>query len=402
MKIKIQRKDLLSGMQLVHGVVEKRNTMPILSHVLISAHDADSDVGSEDEGVISETSRSGRSTNLSFFATDLEIGISDHYPAQVIRPGKLTAPAGKLFEIVRKLPDGMIDIEQFDNYWISIESGNTYFKIAGLPPEEFPAFSISEGGSTVSVDAVLLSKLIRKTIFAVGENDSRYILNGILVHLQRVNESKSTLRFVAPDGHRMAFFDGVIKNTTEKSLEEQAILPKKAILEIRRLLGDAKNEKGGSEQEEPTLTFSKGLLTFKYKHTTLTTRLMQGNYPHYQQVIPNNNNKKIAVNRLAFEAALERVSILSQEKSDTIKMNVENGQITLHSNNPEMGEARESVQTSFQGESLESMFSARYLLDLLSVLDEEEVTFEFKDAVSSYIVREEGGKFLSIIMPLRD
>jgi DNA polymerase-3 subunit beta len=129
---------------------------------------------------------------------------------------------------------------------------------------------------------------------------------------------------------------------------------------------------------------------------------MQGNYPNYQQVIPNSNEKKILANKRALEGALERVSILSQEKSDTVKMSVEKGQIILRSNNPEMGEARETVETPFHGESFETMFSSRYLLDLLAALDEEDVTFEFKDPTSSCLIREEAGKFLSIVMPLRD
>ena len=293
MKIQIKRKYLLTGMQQVNGVVEKRNAMPILSHVLISATDQSTEVN---EGV-----DQAEVPNLSLFATDLEIGMSDQYPAHVITPGKVTAPAGKLLEIVRKLPEGLIEITELDNHWLSIESGSSYFKIAGLPPEEFPALSVSEGGTTLSVESSLLSKLIRKTIFAVGENDSRYILNGLLVQIQKVNESKSMIRFVATDGHRMAMADGVIKRTTEKTLEDQAILPKKAVLEIKRLLGEAaKSEKADAECDEPTLTFGKGLLTFKYKQTVLTTRVMQGNYPNYQQVIPSGNNKKIAVNKLAF------------------------------------------------------------------------------------------------------
>jgi DNA polymerase-3 subunit beta len=391
MKIQIKRKDLFAGLQQVHGVVEKRNTMPILSHVLISA-----------TGAILPNEENGNTpteANISLFATDLEIGICDHYPASVITPGKVTAPANKFFEIVRKLPDGVIDIEQLDNHWISIESGNSYFKMAGLAPEEFPALTLSEGDVKITVDAVLLTKLIRKTLFAVGENDSRYILNGLLLQIQKINEAKSQIRFVATDGHRLALADGVIKRTAEKLLEEQVILPKKAILEIKRILSDAK---GGESEEEPAITFGKGLLTFKYKTTILSSRLMNGNYPNYQQVIPNNNDKKISVNKFALTGALERVSILSQEKTDTIKMSVDSGQIILRSNNPELGEAREAVETSSSCEPFETLFSARYLMDLLSVLEEENVVFEFKDATSSCLVREDAGKFLSIIMPLKE
>ncbi len=391
MKIRITRKDLFTGLQQVHGVVEKRNTMPILSHVLISA---EAPIMTDADNEHTHTPQT-----ISLFATDLEIGIRDHYPAAVITPGKVTVPANKFFEIVRKLPDGMIDIEQLDNHWISIESGNSYFKMAGLSPEEFPALAISEGDITITVDTILLSKMIRKTLFAIGENDSRYILNGILLQIQKITDVKSQLRFVATDGHRLALTDGVIKRTTEKLLEEQVTVPKKAILEIKRILADIKSDES---KEEPTITFGKGLLTFKYKTTILTSRLMNGNYPNYQQVIPTHNDKHIIVNKFALTGGLERVSILSQEKADTIKMSVEKGQIVLSSQNPELGEAREVIDTSFAGEPFETLFSARYLMDLLSVLDEEHVTFEFKEATSSCLIREDAGKFLSIIMPLKE
>jgi len=395
MKIRIQRKDLFAGLQQIHGVVEKRNTMPILSHVLMVADEP------RDAPLLpnEENDTAPPSATISLFATDLEIGICDHYPASVITAGKITAPAAKFFEIVRKLPEGVIDIEQLDHHWISIESGNSHFTLAGLPPEEFPALAISEGDVQITTDPLLLAKLLRKTFFAIGENDSRYIFNGLLLQIQKISEVKSQLRFVATDGHRIALADGVIPRTTEKLLEEQVILPKKAILEIKRILSDVK---GGESAKEPTITFGKGLLTFKYKTTLLTSRLMNGNYPNYQQVIPTNNDKKIAANKFALTGALERVSILSHEKTDTIKMNIEKGQIILRANNPELGEAREAVETSFSGEPFEALFSARYLMDLLSVLEEENVVFEFKDSTSSCVIREDGGKFVSVIMPLKE
>lgn len=391
MKIRIKRKDLLAGMQQVHGVVEKRNTMPILSHVLMTAQEPI--LPTEENG------NTASEASLSLFATDLEIGICDHYKAEVLIPGKVTASAGKLFEIVRKLPDGVIDIEQLDNHWISIESGNSYFKIAGLAPEEFPALAISDGDINITVDPTLLTRLIQKTLFAIGENDSRYILNGLLLQMQKGTEGRSLIRFVATDGHRLALAEGIIKKTMEKSLEEQVILPKKAVLEMKRILSDAK---GGEGEEEPTITFGKGLLTFKYKTILLTSRLMHGNYPNYQQVIPKNNDKKFSANKFALIGALERVSILSHEKADTVKFSVEKGQMVFRSNNPELGEAREVLETSFNGEPFESLFNARYLLDLLSVLEEETVTFEFKDATASCLIREDAGKFLSIVMPLKE
>ncbi len=420
MKFRIEQKNLLAGMQRVVGVVEKRNTMPILSHVLLKAYQADGNGANE-----------GR---ISFFATDLEMGICDDYPAQIEKVGRITLSARKLLEIVHELPEGLVEIQQLEKNWVSIASGNATFKIAGLPPEEFPAPALSEGESRITIDPALLTALIGKTFFAVGENNSRYVLNGILIQIQNISEAKSTIRMVATDGNRLALAEGLIKRPKEWSLEEQVILPKKAVLEIKRVLDEIKSKEKGmtptagdgapvvakkgkgkdtpipGAQKELEITLGKGLFTFKVGSLILTSRLMHGNYPNYQQVIPKENDKKVSTNTGAFYGALGRVSILSREKTHTVSMIVGPGEIVLHADNPEIGEARERVATSFNGESFTALFSARYLLDLLGVLSNEEVTFEFKDPTSPCLIREdsghdasrEAGKFLSIIMPLRD
>ncbi len=400
MKIKVERKSFLAGIQRVAGVVEARNSMPILSHLLIQATGASEDTVNK--------------ARVSFFATDLEIGICCDTEAEVERSGKVTASAKKLLEIVQTLPDGIVEIEQIDRNWISIRAGNAHFKIAGLPPEEFPSPAFPEGEAKIAIDPKLLSLLMKKVLFAVGENDPRYILNGILLRVQKMS-GKSVVSLVATDGHRLAMAEGMIKTPQEWPVEESVILPKKATLEIKRLLEEQKSKEKSESADAKAekgleITVGKGVLAVQYGTTLLTSRLMHGNYPNYQQVIPKDNDKKVSTNRNALCQALGRVSILSHEKTHAIKVDIGGGEIVLQSNNPEIGEAQEQLAVSFTGEPFTTVFSARYLLDLLTVLDSEEVVFEFKDPDAACLVREdfhwgaarEVGKFLSIIMPIKD
>ena len=388
MKFHIERNLLLAGMQQVSGVVERRNTMPILSHVFISATTS-----------LSEGKQEG---TLAFFATDLETGVRCRYPAHVSIPGKMTAPARKFFEIVRELPEGIVKVEQDDKHWISIESGNAIFKIAGLPPDEYPSLSLmeEEGDVKIPIDPEMLSRLIRKTVFAAGENDPRYILNGLLLNIRKVSDTRNAIRMVGTDGHRLAMAEDTIKRPPEGPLEESVIIPRKAVVEMKRLLEETSSEK--SEGGGPLLTLGKGVLTFRQGTTLLASRLVHGNYPNYQQVIPRENEKKVSANKEAIRGALGRVSLLSDEKTAIIKVRVEKGEIIFQSSQTELGEARETVPTSYEGESFSTLFSARYLSDLLAVIDDDDIVFAFKDGASACLVQETSGRFLSVLMPLQD
>jgi len=386
MKFRIERRCLLSGLQQIAGIIEKRSTMPILSHVLIEAMEAEN----------------GGEMGISIFGTDLEMSILNRYQADVITPGKLTCPAKKLLEIARELPDGMVEIALQENYWISIEAGKAKFKISGLSPDDFPSPSFLDGGggSKISIPADILSKLIRKTVFATGENDPRYILNGLLLHTH-VTETKQMIRLVATDGHRLVLAEEAVKRHQGSSLEEQVIVPKKALLEIKRLLDEMPVAEGDQEQG-PEITFGKSLLTLKYGTARMSSRLLTGNYPNYNQVIPKDNNKHVPVNKSAILGALARVSLLADDKTSLVSTTVGNGQIEFLAKNNLVGEAFESVETSFNGEPFTTIFNAHYLRDLLLAIDDDEIVFEFKDGESACLVREKLGRYLSLLMPLRD
>jgi len=383
MQFQIERKSLLAGLQQVLGVVEKRSTMPMLSHILITANSPENSI----------------ETGISIFATDLEISISDDYPAHVIVPGQMTVPGKKLLEITRELPDGMVKMSLQENNWISVEAGKAYFKITGLPSDEFPtpSFLDEEGSARISISAELFSRLIRKTIFATGENDPRYILNGLLLETHKVTETKQMIRLVATDGNRLALAEEAVKDHQGLSIKEQVIVPKKALLEIKRLLDETAIT---DPEQETDIRFGKNLLTLKSGTARFSSRLLNGNYPNYNLVIPKENNNHVSANKELLLGALTRVSILSDEKTSLVKTTVNPGQIEFRAKNHLVGEASETVPTSFEGEPFTTFFSARYLRDILLATDDSEIVFEFKDTESACLIREKSGRYLSLLMPV--
>lgn len=374
MKVRIGRDELLTGLQRVQGVVEKRNTMPILSNVLLEA----------------------RQEGAEIVATDLEIGMRGLYKAAVLETGGVTISARKLFEIIKELPSGDIELTTGENNWTTIQTGKSQFKIVGLPSADYPALPAieREGLTPLSGDGLL--ELIRKTLFAAGDNDARYILNGLLVTLINT-EKKTTLRLVGTDGHRLAVAEHEMSHAGGKGVPQEikAIIPKKAAQEMRRLL-----EEGGDG--EPLIGFAKNLMIFRKSGLLLTSRLMEGNYPNYQQVIPKEGGKKISVNRIELESALRRVSVLSRDKASAVKVSFAPGKMTLFSSSPDYGEATEELPARYEGEALSSGFNARYLLDVFGVMDGESVSLQIETPLSPCLIQEsESPGFKCVVMPIK-
>jgi DNA polymerase-3 subunit beta len=374
MKVRIGRDELLTGLQRVQGVVEKRNTMPILSNVLLEA----------------------RQEGAEIVATDLEIGMRGLYKAAVLETGGVTISARKLFEIIKELPSGDIELTTGENNWTTIQTGKSQFKIVGLPSADYPALPAieREGLTPLSGDGLL--ELIRKTLFAAGDNDARYILNGLLVTLINT-EKKTTLRLVGTDGHRLAVAEHEMSQAGGKGIPQEikAIIPKKAAQEMRRLL-----EEGGDG--EPLIGFAKNLMIFRKSGLLLTSRLMEGNYPNYQQVIPKDGGKKISVNRIELESALRRVSVLSKDKASAVKVSFAPGKMTLFSSSPDYGEATEELPARYEGEALSSGFNARYLLDVFGVMDGERVSLQIETPLSPCLIQEsESPGFKCVVMPIK-
>ena len=374
MKVRIERDELLTGLQRVQGVVEKRNTMPILSNILLEA----------------------KQDGVEIVATDLEIGMRGLYKGTVLSPGGVTISARKLFEIVKELPPGEIELTATDNSWTTIQAGKSQFKVVGLPSSEYPALPTIEREGLTPLSGEGLLELIRKTLFAAGDNDARYILNGLLVTLA-ATDKKTSLRLVGTDGHRLAVAEQEVGKAGSKGLPQEikAIIPKKAAHEIRHLL-----EEGGDA--EPLIGFSKNLMIFRKSGLLLTSRLMEGNYPNYQQVIPKENGKKISVSRSELESALRRVSVLAKDKASAVKVSFASGMMTLFSSSPDYGEDTEELPARYEGETINTGFNARYLLDVFNVMDGETISLQMETPLSPCLIQEpESLGFKCVVMPIK-
>ena len=375
MKLRIERDELLTGLQRVQGVVEKRNTMPILSNILLEA----------------------RSDGVNIIATDLEIGMRGLYKAAVTQTGSVTLSARKLYEILKELREGEIEITVADNNWTTLQAGKSQFKIVGLPSQDYPALPSIEREGLTPLTGVGFGDLIRKTLFAVGDNDARYILNGLLVTLTAI-EKKTMLRLVGTDGHRLAVAEQEVTEASAKDAprEIKAIIPKKAAFEMRRLLEE--------EDGEPLIGFTKNLMIFRKSGLLLTSRLMEGTYPNYQQVVPKDKEveKRVTVDRAELEGALRRVAVLSRDKTHAVRVTFAPGSVTLFSSNPDFGEATEELPARYEGPTLVTGFNARYLLDVLAVVDGDGVTLQMEAPLSPCLVRDpESPGFASVVMPVK-
>jgi len=376
MKLRMGRVELLTGLQRVQGVVEKRNTMPILSNILLEA----------------------KQDGVEIVATDLEIGMRGHYKATVDKPGGITVSARKLYEIIKEMAVGEIEIASGENNWTTIHAGKSQFKIVGLPSTDYPALPTIEREGLIPLAGAGFLELIRKTLFAAGDNDARYILNGLLVTLI-TSEKKMILRLVGTDGHRLAVAEQEVGKAGAKGAPQEikAIIPKKAAHEMQRLL-----EEGG--EGEPLIGFTKNLMIFRKSGLLLTSRLMEGNYPNYQQVIPKEKESggKIWVNHIELESALRRVSVLSRDKASAVKVSFARGQMTLFSSNPDLGEATEELPARYEGEALNTGFNARYLLDVLGVMDGETISLQMDNPLSPCLIQEaDSPGFKCVVMPIK-
>jgi DNA polymerase-3 subunit beta len=370
MKLKIKKEEILKGLQRIQGVVEKKNTMPILSNMLLTAD----------------------SNGVEIVATDLEIGLRGSYAAEVEQPGAVTVSAKKMYEIVRELPADDIQIKVENGNWVKIVSGHSQFKLVALPKDEFPALpDVAEDGM-IAIQGEMLRDMIKKTLYSVGDNDARYVLNGLFIHMSPAKNGLN-IRLVGTDGHRLSMIDRVID---AKHKEESMIIPKKTMMELRRLLEE------DSSVAELRLGFSKNHILFKRDGLVMVSKLIDGNYPNYLQVVPAKSTKKVAVSKEAFMHAVKRVSILSKEKTNAVKLQLGKNTLSLSTNNPEVGEANEELSVDYKGEEITIGFNSRYLMDVLTAMDRPNITLELSDSLSPCLITEEGDEhYKCVVMPMR-
>ena len=371
MKVTIERGTLLKALGHVQSVVERRNTIPILSNVLMRA----------DGGTLALT------------ATDLDIEVVEQVPADIEQDGAVTASAVTLFDIVRKLPDGtQVGLETGGSDGrLKLSAGRSEFTLAVLPEDDFPNIQQGEGGSGFSVPASDLRRLIDKTRFAMSQEETRYYLNGIYLHAADEGGAK-TLRAVATDGHRLARLDAPLPEGADGM--PGVIVPRKAVLELRRLLDDA--------EDEVRVTVSTSKIRFESGDVVLTSKLIDGTFPDYGRVIPQGNDKIMKVDNASFARAVDRVSTVSADKTRSVKLSIGTGKLELLVNNPETGTATEEVSVDYPADEMQIGFNARYLLDISGQVDGETATFKLADPASPTVVQdEEDPRALYVLMPLR-
>jgi DNA polymerase-3 subunit beta len=380
MNLDIDKRELLKGLVFVQSIAGRKTTLPILSHVLMEA-DKDS---------------------LYLTGTDLETGIREGLPASVRQEGKASVSAKKLYEIVRELPDETIHIEKKENHWITLKCGKSTFNLAGLDPDEFPSLPTYQEENFSKVPTALLMEMIEKTVFAASNEESRYHLNGIFL-LQAKQASKEVLRMVATDGHRLSMIHR--EGYRIRGIEKGIILPKKGVMEARKIMGDKEDE-----QIEIYFDGTHGFL--RMGKSLMILRLIDGEFPEYEQVIPKENDKKIRMEREKIHACLRRISTMASERVEGIKIALTKNAMEATSFNQDFGDAKEEVEVAYEGPPLEVGFNARYLLEVLGVVDANEIWMELKDEGSPAILRpavssEKISPFIGpndqlfIIMPMR-
>lgn len=367
MNLTISKEQIITGLQAVQNVVGARTTLPILSNVLLRAE----------------------KDHVEFTATDLDVSVVCSVEAKVKKSGGTTVPVKKLFGIVRELNGGEIELETDEKNVTVIRSGPSYYKIHGLSADEFPPLPKFKDDKKVSLQQETIKAMMRKTKFAVSTDESRYVLNGIFFSLK---DNKMTM--VATDGRRLALADEEA-DISEKSSGE-FIVPAKAVTELDRLLQD-KGEaeiKLGENQASFALKDEKGFSVL------LITKLIEGNYPNYKQVIPTETKERIALVREEFLQALRRAEIMTSEKANSVKLTFGKNSLAITANTPEVGEARESLAVNYKGKEMAIAFNPRYLIDALSALSEDEVFFELIDELSPGVLKI-NGPFLYVVMPMR-
>jgi DNA polymerase III subunit beta len=371
MRVDVERPLLLRALAHVHRVVERRNTIQILSNVLLRAQ------GSE----------------LELKATDLEIEIVERTQAEVLEAGATTVPALTLYDIVRKLPEAArvtLELEPGSNQLV-IKSGRSRFTLQTLPEADFPDLAAGDLPHRFTLSPVDLKRLIGKTEFAISTEETRYYLNGIYLHTVE-SELGPRLRAVATDGHRLARVEMPAPSGSEGL--PGIIIPRKAVGEIQRLLD-------GSESVVE-LSISPAKIRVTVGTLVLTSKLIDGTFPDYNHVIPQSNTKILYVNKAQFMGAVDRVSTISSDRGRAVKMALDDNRIVFSVTNPDAGMATEEIEADYSSDALEIGFNARYLLDIASEVESETIIFKLADSGSPTIVQEQGdASALYVLMPMR-
>jgi DNA polymerase-3 subunit beta len=367
----------------MQSVAGRKTTLPILSHILMQWD----------------------KNSLYLTGTDLETGIREELSATILQEGKASISAKKLYEIVRELPDETIHIQKKENHWITLQCGKSIFNIAGLDPDEFPSLPGYQDKYFSKISTHLMREMIEKTVYAASNEESRYHLNGVLF-IQKKQDSgpsgagqggQEILRMVATDGHRLSLIDR--ESPTIRGIEKGIIMPKKGVLEIKKIMGDRDGE------EEMEIYFDQTHGFFKMGKSLMVIRLIDGEFPEYEQVIPKGNDKKLVMEKEKIYGCLRRVSTMASERVEGVKFSLRKNSVELSSYHQDFGDAKEEVELVYEGVPIEIGFNARYLMEALNVIDTGEIVIELKDEGNPGIIKPlssiEPSNQFCIIMPMR-
>ena len=374
MELVVKKNDLLRELQLFQGIVERKNTIPILANVLMEA----------------------KGNEIRMLATDLEVALRSRCEAAVEKPGALTLPAKKLYEIVKALPETDVRIVE-DKNGVKVSADRFESRMQTLPKEDFPAVPEASGAISATLPRNAVREMVAKTQFAITGEDTRYFLNGALFILQ-----PGAMSLVATDGHRLALVNVDRPKTAAKGPKDgvpediRAILPRKTLWELGKLLtegeGDISYERGENH------------LFFDIGGRMLISRMIDGQFPAFERVIPKGNNKRIEFERERLTNAVKRVALLSNERSRAVKFQLDKGKVEVTSSSPEFGEAKETLPVDYAGPSLQICFNAQYVLDFLAAVSTDVVSLDLKDEVSQAVMKPvgaEGYDYTYVIMPMR-
>ncbi len=374
MQLKISRSDLLKSLSHIQGVVERRNTIPILSNVKLEAND----------------------NSLGFTATDMDLAISETQSAEISTPGNITVPAHTFYDIARKLPE---DAEVNINYAgdnessLKITAGNCNFSLPVIPANDFPIIEAGDITHSFEIARGDLIKLFDKSKFAISTEETRYYLNGIFLH-DATQNGNNVLRAVATDGHRLARIDVPLPEGGKDI--PKIIIPRKAIHEIKKVLDEAENV------EKVKLSISATKIQVEIAGSIIVSKLIDGNFPDYERVIPTNNNNVLKTKVTPLKTAIDRVSTISSDKGRAVKLTLGDNKLVLSADNIDIGFAQEEVTVDYSAAKVETGFNSKYLLELTNVLEGDTAEFHFADSSSPTLVQDNSdSSALFVIMPMR-
>lgn len=368
MEFLVNRENVYKSLQLVQGVADKKNTMPILSNVLLSCE----------------------KDTLELTATDLEVAVRVKIPVKCNAKGRTTVLARKLFEIIKEIPYGDVQVSADENHNMKIISDNISFRLKGLSPEDFPSFPPYRQDSFVEVDAAILREMVDKTLYAASTEDIQVNLAGI--YISSVSSDSRFTRFVATDGHRLSLIEREISSSPLTT--EGVIVPRKGVTELRRVIQEGDKKAG--------ISFRSNQILVMYENVVMSVRLIDALFPNYEDVIPKQSKKSVSLDRSLFLEALKRASIVSIDRFRAVRFELSTGSLLISSSNPDIGESQEIISADYTGDNTVLCFNSRYFLDILNCLDSREITLEVNDESSPAVIRDnEDDHFVAVVMPMR-